>query len=67
MKLYPFDQTTETLMDSNFERNTSAFMQTVEVTTDEIAKYFLLKFRKIKKFLLADIANKNHFQNSMTD
>lgn len=50
LKLYPLDQTTETLIDSVFESNTpaynfaySTFMETLEQTVEELAKCFLFE------------------------
>ena len=51
LKLYPLDQTTESLIDSSFEADSPAygfamrqFMTTLEQTVEELAKCFLLEF-----------------------
>lgn len=51
LKLYPLDQTTESLIDSCFEPDSPAqnfamtqFMTTLEQTVEELAKCFLLEF-----------------------
>ena len=51
LKLYPLDQTTESLINSNFEEGTPArafamtqFFTTLEQTVEELAKCFLLEF-----------------------
>ena len=51
LKLYPLDQTTESLIDSCFEQDSPAqnfamtqFMTTLEQTVEELAKCFLLEF-----------------------
>ncbi len=56
LKLYPLDQTTESLIDSSFEAGTAAygfamrqFMTTLEQTVEELAKCFLLEFGEVKE------------------
>lgn len=56
LKLYPLDQTTETLIESHFEEGTSAynfayttFMTTLEQTVEELSKCFLFEFGENKE------------------
>ncbi len=51
LKMYPLDQTTETLIKSTFSPNTpeylftySTFMETLEQTVEELTKCYLLEF-----------------------
>lgn len=51
LKLYPLDQTTESLINADFEEGTPAwnfameqFMSTLEITVEELAKCFLLEY-----------------------
>lgn len=57
LKMYPLDQTTETLICSNFEEGTSGynlayrnFFETLEQTVEELAKCFLLEFGENREF-----------------
>ena len=56
LKLYPLDQTTETLIEANFEEGSAGynfayttFMLTLEQTVEELAKCFLLEFGENKE------------------
>ena len=51
LKMYPLDQTTESLIESSFEENSPSynfamtqFMTTLEQTVEELTKCFLLEF-----------------------
>ena len=51
LKMYPLDQVTEGLIESNFEEGTPAwdfayrqFFESLEITVEELAKCFLLEF-----------------------
>lgn len=68
LKLYPLDQTTETLIDSTFEADTPAynfayttFMETLEQTVEELAKCFLLEFDENTEIPFGRCRNKKSF------
>lgn len=68
LKLYPLDQTTETLIESNFQPDTpayefaySTFMQTLEQTVEELTKCFLLEFGENKEIPFGRCKNRKSF------
>ena len=68
LKMYPLDQTTESLIESCFEENSPAqnfamtqFMTTLEQTVEELAKCFLLEFGENKSFSFGRCALQKSF------
>ena len=68
LKMYPLDQTTESLIESCFEENSPAqnfamtqFMTTLEQTVEELAKCFLLEFGENKSFSFGRCAAQKSF------
>ena len=68
LKMYPLDQTTESLIESCFEENSPAqnfamtqFMTTLEQTVEELAKCFLLEFGENKSFSFGRCASQKSF------
>lgn len=68
LKMYPLDQTTESLIESCFEENSPAqnfamtqFMITLEQTVEELAKCFLLEFGENKSFSFGRCASQKSF------
>lgn len=68
LKMYPLDQTTESLITSTFEENSPgyqlayrSFFQTLEQTVEELTKCFLLEFGENKELSFGRCAKKQSF------
>lgn len=68
LKMYPLDQTTESLICANFEENTPGynlayrtFFQTLEQTVEELTKCFLLEFGEHKELSFGRCEEKKSF------
>ncbi|MBO4885900.1 MAG: hypothetical protein IKS52_04170 [Clostridia bacterium] len=68
LKMYPLDQTTETLIDSCFGEGSPAhdfamtqFMTTLEQTVEELAKCFLLEFGENRSLSFGRCARQKSF------
>lgn len=68
LKLYPLDQTTEALIDANFEENSPAwsfamrqFFTTLEITVEELTKCFLLESGEDRELSFGRCARRKTF------
>ncbi|MDY4787813.1 MAG: hypothetical protein SO253_00680 [Bacilli bacterium] len=68
LKLYPLDQTTESLIEANFEKDSSGynfayitFMKTLEQTVEELTKCFLFEFGEDKELSFGRCNKKKSF------
>lgn len=68
LKLYPLDQTTESLIETNFEKDSSGynfayitFMKTLEQTVEELTKCFLFEFGEDKELSFGRCNKKKSF------
>ncbi len=73
LKLYPLDQVTEALIQSNFEEGSNGyklayhgFFETLEQTVEELTKCFLLEFGENKNLSFGRCGTQKHLQNFMT-
>lgn len=68
LKMYPLDQTTETLIDASFAPDTpgyafayTTFMETLEQTVEELSKCFLLEFGENRDIAFGRCEKKKSF------
>ena len=70
LKLYPLDQTTESLIEANYEEDSPGyqfayrtFMLTLEQTVEELSKCFLLEFGENKEESFGRCARRESFND----
>ncbi len=68
LKLYPLDQVTESLINYSFQKGSAAsnfayqqFFNSLEITVEELAKYFLLEFSDNKDLSYGRCENMKSF------